>query len=290
MLLLTSTSDKIRLTTSGTADIDVHTSYLDYDGTDVTTGRDNTKITSATTTDIVAAPASATTRNVKTIHIANVHASTANTVTLIHTDGTDAIALESVSLAAGERLGYVEGVGLRVYDANGIEKAPPLAVGSYIVTRLASTVTIASTTAAKVTGLDTAVSAAGTYVFEYFLRFQSATGTVGWKLSSSFSGTASVYDYTLMFPTGTTTDSTGVADQVVTAPGVMATQAGRAEDTTGAMIMTAGVDTTAADILVQLTGLMVCSTTGNIELYHGSETATNTSIMVDSLLRVTRFA
>lgn len=290
MILLTSTSDKVQLVTTPAADIEVGAFAIDRDATPAFTAyRKLTEITTATTTDIVAAPGSNVTRNVKEIFVKNNDTTDTCTCTLQVLDGTATLVIEKVDLAAGERLQYIENDGITVFDSVGRPKGPPLAVGSYITNRLASTVSSSSTTAAKVTGLDTALST-GTYIFEYFLRFQSATGTVGWKLSCAYSGTSTTFDYTLAFPTGTTTDSTGVADQVVTAPGVMAVQANRAEDTTAAMIMTAGVDTTASDILVQITGLLVATTTGNLELYHASETATSTSIMLDSLVRVTKFA
>lgn len=121
MILLTTTSDKIQVVTTTTANVDVHASWVDLSGTTVTPGKTNTRITTATTTDVVAAPAASTTRNVKTIHVSNNHASASNTVSLQLNDGA-ALVLESVTLAAGERMGYVEGVGMRVFDTTGREK------------------------------------------------------------------------------------------------------------------------------------------------------------------------
>jgi len=64
MLLLTSTSDIVRLITGAAAStIEVHTSYVDVNGTTITPGRTNTRITTATTTTIVASPAASTQRN-----------------------------------------------------------------------------------------------------------------------------------------------------------------------------------------------------------------------------------
>ena len=55
MINLASTSDKLRLTTSGAATVEVHASWVDLNGTTVTPGRTNTAdISTATTTDIVA--------------------------------------------------------------------------------------------------------------------------------------------------------------------------------------------------------------------------------------------
>jgi hypothetical protein len=139
MLLLTSTSDIIRMVTSATGDIDVHASFIDLASGTVTAGRTNTIVTTATTTTIVAAPAASTSRNVKTLHIQNVHASTANTVTIQHFDGTTSIDLETVTLAAGERIGYVEGVGFKITDASGVPRTSVTrASGSAITAQIAS--------------------------------------------------------------------------------------------------------------------------------------------------------
>lgn len=122
MLLLTSTSDKLRLTTSSTANIDVQASYVDYAAGTITPDRKNTPISSATTTDIVAAPAASTQRNVKHVNIRNRHGSTSNDVTLIHTDGTNAMELFKCTLAAGEQLVFTDGYGFQVFAASGALK------------------------------------------------------------------------------------------------------------------------------------------------------------------------
>jgi hypothetical protein len=122
VILLTSTSDKIQVITSAAGQIDVHASYVDLASSVVTAGRLNTRIATATTTDVVASPAASTTRNVKNIKVGNNHASVSNTVTLQHTDGTNVIILEQVTLLPGERMGYEEGSGIRVFDSAGREK------------------------------------------------------------------------------------------------------------------------------------------------------------------------
>jgi len=104
MIILSSTSDKIRVITSGTADIDVQSSYVDWNGTTATPDRKNTAITTATTTDVVAAPGASTQRTVKRISATNKHASASNTVTILHTDGTTTSQLAKATLLAGESL------------------------------------------------------------------------------------------------------------------------------------------------------------------------------------------
>lgn len=118
MLLLMSTSDKIRLVTSSGAAVHTHSSYMDADlsagvmqNDTMAPGRLNTNISSATTTDIVGAPGSDVVRNVKTLHIRNTDGSLSCSVSVLHTDGTTTSTLHSELLLPGESLEYIEGIG-----------------------------------------------------------------------------------------------------------------------------------------------------------------------------------
>jgi len=105
MLLLTSTSDLVRLTPGTAADIEVHVSWVDRSAGTITPGRTNTaSITGTSQTTIVGSPAASTQRNVKWISARNNHASQESRVTIDHTDGTNAETLISVNLLAGETL------------------------------------------------------------------------------------------------------------------------------------------------------------------------------------------
>src|SRR5262249_39791273 len=73
-------------------------------------GRTNTAITTATTTDVVAAPGSSVQRNIKTLHVANRGVSAVD-ITVQHTDGTTVSQLHKVSLAADTTLQYVDEIG-----------------------------------------------------------------------------------------------------------------------------------------------------------------------------------
>lgn len=106
MILMTTTSDLVRLITSASGNIDVHASYVDRNGSTITGGRQDTLITTATTTTIVPQPGSGTTRNVKSLTIRNRHATTSNAVTVVHSDGTNIPELIKVTLAAQEQLIY----------------------------------------------------------------------------------------------------------------------------------------------------------------------------------------
>jgi hypothetical protein len=287
LLLLTSTSDKIQVITSGTAGVDVHASYIDLSAGTVTAGRENSKITTATTTDVVDPPAASTTRNVKALHVANIHATDPNTVTIQHTDGTNVVQLESVTLLAGERISYREGVGMRVITSQGIEKTlaninPPILTKKALADHPNST-----TTATEVTDLSLACGV-GTWWFEYALIFQSATSTVGPKLSVNYDGTVTTFLYEIYSVQVNTADSLGALDQDATALQVVGAFAARAKGATGALIGTVGVDTINLDILLSVRGIAVVTVAGNFELWHGSETATSTTIKKDSSLRLTQ--
>lgn len=245
MLLCTGTH-KIQIVTTSTADIHVHASWMDNDAGAVTPGEDNTISVTATTTDVVPAPGGSITRNVKGLHIANAHASAPNDVTIQHV-GDVTVQLEKVTLLAGERISYREGVGMRIINAQGLEKTvansnPPILTKKSLADHPNST-----TTATEVTDLSLACGV-GTWIFEYFLRFQSATGTVGPKLSVNYDGTVTTFDTLLQVLTAAALDSSGVFDQAATAPQVMGGMAARAKDATGALIGTAGVDTTASSL------------------------------------------
>lgn len=131
MLLLTSTSDVIRLITgTATSTIEVHASFVDLSGTTVTPGRKNTRITTATTTTVVASPGAATQRNVKGLYITNNSAGTSCSVAVEHFDGTDAAELMQFILLPGENMALREDGSWVHRDQNGAEY-PPSGLGNY---------------------------------------------------------------------------------------------------------------------------------------------------------------
>lgn len=122
MLLLTSTSDIIRIVTgSAVSTITVHASWVDNASGTITPGRTNTNITTATTTTIVASPGASTQRNVKAIGITNNNASTSTTVKVQHFDGTTSTDLMGVTLLPGENLYLLEDGDWQHHNAQGAE-------------------------------------------------------------------------------------------------------------------------------------------------------------------------
>lgn len=222
-LILASTSDKIRVTTSSTATTDVHASWVDVNGTTITPGRTNTAISTATTTDLVASPASSTYRTVKTLTIRNRHASTAQDVTVIHTDGTNAMELVKATLTAGDALHYDEHNGFTVRDSLGRIKRRDdslvtAASPSFTTVVLASDVTnnnASANTIADVTGLSFSVTSGLTYWFRACVMYTAAATTTGSRWSINGPAITSLYyrsEYSLTTTSRTTNEGLSTYD------------------------------------------------------------------------------
>jgi hypothetical protein len=219
MLLLASTSDLLRIITGQAVTVDVHASWADLNGTTVTPGRTNTPITTATTTTVVGSPASLTYRTVKTLCARNRHASSTVDVTVVHTDGTNAMELVKATLAAGDALHYDEHAGFTVRDLYGrvkhIETSVAAVTNALNVVVLASDVTnnnAVANTIADVTGLSFAVTSGQTYWFEFVIAYTSAATTTGsrWAINGPAAPTLLNYrsEYTLAATTTTINSAT----------------------------------------------------------------------------------
>jgi len=221
VLLLASTSDLLRVITSEAITQDVHASWVDVSGSTVTPGRTNTLITTATTTTVVAGPASSTYRTVKTLTIRNRHASTSGDVTVIHSDGTNIPELVKVTLLAGDALHYDEHNGWTVRDLFGrikrredslIDAASP----DFSTVVLASDVTnnnASANTIADVTALSFAVVSGNTYWFRFFIMYTAALTATGsrWSINGPATPTLLIYKSEYSLTTATRTINEGLA-------------------------------------------------------------------------------
>lgn len=120
MLLLTSTSDIVRIVTgAAVANITVHGSWVDNDAGTITPGRTNTIISTQTTTTVVDHPSGTAKRNIKMLCIVNNSAGSSSLVTIQHYDGTTSVDLFSAVLLPGEAIYYVEDGGFYHVDSQG---------------------------------------------------------------------------------------------------------------------------------------------------------------------------
>lgn len=201
-------------------------------------------------------------------------------------------ALAAVSAAAAAQE-------IGVNDATVSRKVTIAQIETYFETRgmarvwaLAADHAISATAATEVTGLGPITLEAGTYKFEFLVLAQSATATVSPMLGVNFTGTAAVRAFKLRYASTGTAAITGVADDVGAASGqIEESMAQTAFSTTAPNLgATGGVATINASILYAIEGIIVVTVSGDLELWHGSETATSTTVKAGTSAIVIRTA
>jgi len=161
--------------------------------------------------------------------------------------------------------------------------------------RLTADHSISSTTGTEVTDLTMALEA-GTYTVDYYLIVQSATTSVSPMLGINFDGTAAVKSFMYMFADAGTSllaELYTMDDEGVNTAGFIAGRATRTYSTTAPNLgstATLAVSTVDVDIPIRITGLLIVTVAGNLELWHSSETATATRVETGSSLVVVRTA
>lgn len=193
MLLLTATTDKIQVITSAAVTVDVVAAFMDVTAADppvvkgTTSGRQGTAITTAATTDVVAAPAATTIRNVKTLHIRNKHASSPVDITVQFNQNATLFEIHKTTLKAGEALEYVEGVGWYTLTAVQTTTLLKMLSADDAGGQNIATVQPWFPTAGAVT-----VAADTTYLIEGFLSIIRSAGVTSHTTSLLFGGTATL--------------------------------------------------------------------------------------------------
>lgn len=119
-IFLEDTNDTLRVVTaSGVTTIHMYASWADITTTAITPGSSTARVTTATTTALVASPAASTQRQIKGLSVYNAHASSSNAITVEFFDGTNATTLVKYTLLAGETLQWGEDDNFNVIDASG---------------------------------------------------------------------------------------------------------------------------------------------------------------------------
>ena len=123
-IILETTSEIIEVLTTSTADLDYQINWVDVVvATGATPGASEGKITTATTTTVLAAPLSSTYRVVKGLSIKNVHASTSNIVTFKKDiSATEYQLTGATTLLAGESLIYTDVDGWQKMTSGGVKQ------------------------------------------------------------------------------------------------------------------------------------------------------------------------
>jgi hypothetical protein len=146
---------------------------------------------------------------------------------------------------------------------------------------------VSSTTATEVTALSHAL-VAGTYVFDYYLICQAAATATGLTFAINYTGTATRVVAWLTWPDTGVTAALGAVDDAANATTgqVVAYAVARTEATSTPNLSTGttGVATQNVNLICKISGVLVVSDDGELELWHGSETANATSLEVGSSL------
>lgn len=188
--LLNASTDKLQLVTGAAATLHVIASWVDLnaDGTgDPSMGRTPTAISTATTTDIVATPAASKVRNVKEITVYNYHATLTCDVTPRYNANATTFDFPKFSLAPGESLEYIEGIGWFKL-ATGVTPVPAnFSVAAQVLTAATLTQLVGSSIAIPSGKLrigtilrwkfDITKTAAGTASSAYHVRIGTANST-----------------------------------------------------------------------------------------------------------------
>lgn len=216
---------------------------------------------------------------------------------------TDLTAITGTNLATGDTIEIVD-VSNTTDNAAGSSRKTTLADlitalsaarGMPRVKTLTADHSISSTTGTEVTDLSITLEA-GTYVVDYYLIVQSATTSVSPLLGINFTGTAAVKSFIYMFADVTsaiTAELHTMDDEGVNTFGYISGRATRTYTTTAPNLgstATLAVSTVDVDIPIRITGLLIVTASGDLELWHSSETATATRVKAGSSLVVVRTA
>ncbi len=164
------------------------------------------------------------------------------------------------------------------------------AAGNFITLQYLTANALANALTVLVTVMTTTGVGVGVWRFRYTIIYQSAAITTGVGFAVNHTGTATKFVSHSQFV------STGGAAATGTADGVAAVVAGqlvegkseRALNTMSSA--TAGVDTASADCLIEISGIIVVSASGSLELKHSSELAASTQVMANTTLELTKVA
>jgi hypothetical protein len=161
MIILSSTSDLVRVVTGSSGTVEVQASWADNASNAISPDRTNTAISTATTTTVVGSPGSSTQRKIKYLSVRNDHATTSNAIEIFHTDGSNPVSLWKGTLLAQEQIVYNENTGWQYFAATGAIKqgaqpvtrayfAPAQAIGSARVYMTNTGITVPSMTVGTV--------------------------------------------------------------------------------------------------------------------------------------------
>lgn len=261
MIILINTTDKVQLVTSAAVALAVHSSFMDHtlSSDNFEAGKQNTAISTATTTDVLAAPSSGVTRNVKSLFARNDGASD-NEVTVRYDANGTTFDVFKATLTPGAVLQYLDGVGFFVTSVAG-------RMDALLVTT--ADVNNDTTSWADITGLTIPVKSGVTYSFTANILYQTNATTTGARFGCNGPATPT---YLRLAGIGTVTTSATAA--------VISTQTATvsAYDTSAIGAQTTGPGT--VDSLAVIEGEIVPSADGTFAMRSQSEIAVANGVLI----------
>jgi hypothetical protein len=190
MIILTNTTDKIRVklgSVVSTTELKCYIAYRDTTSTTITPNRNVTNTNGTTEVDLVSSPPSSTQRIIDYLSVYNADTSSA-IVTIEFYDNGTIYDLSIVTLGVGEKVEYQEGIGFKIISTNGAikvaENEPGLTESSLIkFVSISGDVTSTSTSFADITDLSFPVVTDKTYWFRFVIPYTVGTTATGIRLS-----------------------------------------------------------------------------------------------------------
>ncbi len=163
------------------------------------------------------------------------------------------------------------------------------AAGEYKTLQKLSADSASQTSTTPATVITTTGVGVGTWVFDYWLIFQSAATTTGIKIAVNHTGTVTTYQMHADFLSTGGAAATGVADGIAAGAttGLHEGFAERVINTSSKASV--GVATANANQFLVVRGIIVLSATGSLEFKLGTEVAASgVKLMADSTLELTK--
>lgn len=212
MIILSNTTDKIRVKLSGTvstSELDCYASYRDTTSTTIESGRNVITTNGVTEVDLVDSPISLTQRVVDYLSVYNKDTNSAF-VTIEFYDNGSIYEICKINLKTTERLEYQEGNGFRISSTNGSIKISENKIGitessTIKFVLISNDVVSTSTSFADITDLSFPVLVNKTYWFRFVVPYSVGTTATGIRLSISGPSSPTFLSYFVELPNGPTT-------------------------------------------------------------------------------------
>lgn len=141
-----------------------------------------------------------------------------------------------------------------------------------------------TTTGVEITGLQKSL-VAGTYTYTYYIRYFSGATTTGVKFGVNYTGTTTTIINSMRAVGTGTTATTGTLTQNSSSGTIVEGYAARTASTTAPNLgPSLASDASGSSMLIIIEGILICTGSGDLELWHASEVAATSTVKAGSAL------